>query len=79
MLCGFIGYAKSKVYNNIRTRVRGKQQMHFNSKSIKVIKQNHTKYSTNPDKNEKKKGNKNRTCRKQIIKQEIYMYQYQSH
>ena len=55
MLCGFIGYAKSKVYNNIRTRVRGKQQMHFNSKSIKVIKQNHTKYSTNPDKNEKKK------------------------
>lgn len=50
--------------------------MHFNSKSIKVIKQNHKKYSINPDKNEKKKGNKNRTFSKQIM---IYMYQYPSH
>lgn len=79
MQCGFVCYAKSKVYNNSRTRVRGKQQMHFNSKSIKVIKQNHKKYSINPDKNEKKKGSKNRTYRKQIIKQEIYIYQCQSH
>ena len=79
MQCGFVYYAKSKVYNNIRTRVRGKQQIHFNSKSIKVIKQNHKKYSVNPNKNEKKKGNENRTYRKQIIKQEIYMYQYQSY